>query len=97
MTRNKKGKRILKLAVVVVICFIFCWSPFAIYVILIEYYGRKLSNKAEIIPLAFAILNSLINPFLYFKIMSKIKICTKCRRRDRSESGRLIQVKTREL
>ena len=79
---NKKEKRLLKLAIAMNVCFSLCWLPFAIFATIYRVAGKLPETGISVylyegITLMPAILNSLLNPFLYFKIMTKCKICNK--------------------
>ena len=88
--RNRKEKKFVVLAVAFVLAFAFCWLPFAVYASIVMTASSKekkfeltqgaLHEKYLFLP---AGLNSLINPFLYFKFAIKINICSYYRRRDR--------------
>ena len=82
-TFDKRERNLMKLAVGIVSTFMLCWLPFACYATLYVTETIESQLKPAIYELPFlllAILNSLINPFLYFKIMTKMNFCRKCKR-----------------
>ena len=61
-------KRVLRVLVIVVICFVACWLPFAVYHGILERYLKKFPNPMDamrLITYSFGIVNSTCNPFIY--------------------------------
>ena len=78
-TRNRKEKKFKILAVSMVLAFAFCWLPFSLNASYIMASDDRNGFLQETYLLVLIYLNSLINPFLYFKLMTKMKTCKKRR------------------
>lgn len=66
---DKTRKRVTKMLLIVVICFLLCWAPFVIYTGFIERSVAPFPNPADtvrVITYGFGLLNSVCNPFIYF-------------------------------
>uniref|UniRef100_A0A914I8C1 G-protein coupled receptors family 1 profile domain-containing protein n=1 Tax=Globodera rostochiensis TaxID=31243 RepID=A0A914I8C1_GLORO len=67
---EKAKNRTLRMTVVVVLCFLFCWTPYTVAMFI--HFLRSAANERPISPLlskflyAFAVFNSAISPYLYF-------------------------------
>ncbi|KAL3102122.1 hypothetical protein niasHS_003531 [Heterodera schachtii] len=67
---EKAKNRTLRMTVVVVFCFLFCWTPYTVAMFI--HFLRSAANERPISPLlskflyAFAVFNSAISPYLYF-------------------------------
>ncbi|XP_066929128.1 alpha-1A adrenergic receptor-like [Clytia hemisphaerica] len=85
--RNRKEKKFAMMAVAFVLAFVFCWLPFAIFASIVitapeeKKFDFSRSGENERFLFIPAGLNSLINPFLYFKFASKMNIFSFCKRR----------------
>ena len=61
--------RVVRVLVIVVICYVACWLPFAIYHGFLEQYLKKAPNPMDAVRLityGLGIMNSICNPFIYF-------------------------------
>ena len=77
--KKKQEMRFARLAIGIILTFGFCCLPWSIYATLYVLEGvskehRVIKHLVMFVPF---LLNSLLNPFLYFSIMSKWKICGK--------------------
>ena len=78
-----KEKKFVKLAIAIVLAFVCCWLPFSIQATIFLYWGKytgKPNYKVEFYCLIPILSNSIINPFVYFKMMNKVKFCVKCKK-----------------
>ena len=65
---EQSRKRVLRVLVVVVICFVICWLPFAIYHGILERYLKEPPNPNDVVRLityGVGLANSMCNPFIY--------------------------------
>ena len=65
---EQSRKRVLRALVVVVICFVICWLPFAVYHGILERYLREPPNPNDVVRLityGVGLANSMCNPFIY--------------------------------
>ena len=68
-TMDKTRKRVTRMLLIVVICFLLCWAPFVVYTGFIERWVAPFPNPADpvrVITYAFGLFNSVCNPFIYF-------------------------------
>ena len=66
---EKSRRRVLRMLVMVVICFVVCWLPFAVYFGLLVQHLREFPNVMDLVSLityGLGISNSVFNPFIYF-------------------------------
>ena len=66
---EKSRRRVLRVLVIVVICFVVCWLPFAVYFGLLVQHLREFPNVMDpvsLITYGLGISNSVFNPFIYF-------------------------------
>ena len=66
---EKSRRRVLRVLVIVVICFVVCWLPFALYFGLLVQHLREFPNVMDpvrLITYGLGISNSVCNPFIYF-------------------------------
>ncbi|CAH3175424.1 unnamed protein product, partial [Porites lobata] len=66
---EKSRRRVLRVLVIVVICFVICWLPFAVYFGLLVQHLREFPNVMDLVSLityGLGISNSVFNPFIYF-------------------------------
>ncbi|EDO41480.1 predicted protein [Nematostella vectensis] len=66
---RRSKRRILKMLLIVVAAFMFCWLPFVAYAGFVEPYLETFPNPGDLIRLAsycLGLTNSLINPVIYF-------------------------------
>eukprot|EP00111_Clytia_hemisphaerica_P023479 TCONS_00069182-protein len=84
--QKTKEKKFVKLSIAIVLAFAFCWLPLAIHSTIFFYWGKYKGydvTSEESYVMMPILLNSIINPFLYFKMMSKVGFCTKFKNRNR--------------
>ena len=86
--RKAKEKKFVKLALFIVLAFVCCWLPFAIQATVFLYWGKYTGDTAKkedyfMIPI---LLNSIINPFVYFQMMNKVGFCIKSQRREKERA-----------
>ena len=96
---EKSRRRVLRVLVIVVICFVVCWLPFALYFGLLMQHLRKLPNVKDpvrLITYGLGISNSVFNPFIYF-----FNVCGKSYRSMKSKflgkKGEIIVAKGRNM
>ena len=80
---EKSRRRVLRVLVIVVICFVVCWLPFALYFGLLVQHLREFPNVMDpvsLITYGLGISNSVFNPFIYFFNVCG-KSCRSMRRR----------------
>ena len=66
---QRSKKRVLRVLVIVVISFVACWLPFAVYHGILERYLKKFPNPMDamrLITYGLGIVNSICNPFIYY-------------------------------
>lgn len=66
---DRTRKRVTRMLLTVIICFLLCWAPFVIYSGFIEKYVAPFPNPGDlvrVITYSFGIFNSICNPFIYF-------------------------------
>ncbi|CAH3175428.1 unnamed protein product [Porites lobata] len=66
---ERSRKRVLRVLVIVVVCFVVCWLPFAVYFGLLVQHLREFPNVMDpvsLITYGLGISNSVFNPFIYF-------------------------------
>lgn len=66
---DRSRKRVLRVLLSVVFCFVACWLPFAVYHGILERYLKKPPNPMDAIRLTtygLGLANSLCNPFIYY-------------------------------
>ena len=92
-------RRVLRMLVMVVICFVVCWLPFALYFGLLMQHLRKLPNikdPVRLITYGLGISNSVCNPFIYF-----FNVCGRSYRSMKSrflgKKGEIIVAKGRNM
>ena len=81
--RRQRENKFMVLSISVVLAFASCWLPFSIYASIFVYRGKYLGEKIYDREMCYffpVLLNSIVNPFLYFKIMNKVPFCGKCRK-----------------
>ena len=79
---EKSRRRVLRVLVIVVVCFVVCWLPFAFYFGLLVKHLREFPNVMDpviLITYGLGISNSVCNPFIYF-----FNVCGKSFRSARS-------------
>ena len=62
-------KRVLRVLLIVVVCFVTCWLPFAVYHGILEQHIKKSPNpmdKVRLITYVMGLANSICNPFIYY-------------------------------
>ena len=62
-------KRVLRVLLIVVLCFVICWLPFALYHGILERYLKEYPNPmdgARLITYGLGLANSMCNPFIYY-------------------------------
>ena len=62
-------QRVVRVLVIVVICYVVCWLPFAIYHGFLEQHLKEAPNPMDAVRLityGLGIMNSICNPFIYF-------------------------------
>ena len=80
---EKSRRRVLRVLVIVVICFVVCWLPFALYFGLLVQHLREFPNVMDpvsLITYGLGISNLAFNPFIYFFNVCG-KSCRSMRRR----------------
>ena len=66
---ERSRKRVLRVLLIVVICFVFFWLPFAVYHGILERYLKEPPNPMDavrIITYGLGLANSTCNPFIYY-------------------------------
>ena len=66
---DRSRKKVLRVLLIVVICFITCWLPFAIYHGILERYLKEPPNPMDAVRLityGVGLVNSMCNPFIYY-------------------------------
>lgn len=66
---ERSRKRVLRALLTVVICFVVCWLPFAVYHVILEQHLREPPNPIDAIRLitySMGLANSMCNPFIYY-------------------------------
>ena len=96
---EKSRRRVLRVLVIVVICFVVCWLPFAVYFGLLVQHLREFPNVMDpvrLITYGLGISNSVCNPFIYF-----FNVCGKSYRSMKSrflgKKGEIIVAKGRNM
>lgn len=68
-----------KLTLIVVLCFVVCWSPFCITQLVMAYSPPKQAGAAETIFVLLACLNSCTNPWIYLafsgSLINHLRVC----------------------
>lgn len=66
---QRSRRRVTRMLLIVVVVFLFCWSPFVIYTGFIERYVASFPNPADTVRLilySLGLANSICNPFIYY-------------------------------
>ena len=66
---ERSRKRVLRVLLIVVVCFVICWLPFALYHGMLERYLKEYPNPmdaARLITYGLGLANSTCNPFIYY-------------------------------
>ena len=66
---EQSRKRVLRVLLIVVICFVSCWLPFAVYHGILERHLKEFPNPmdaARLITYGVGLVNSMCNPFIYY-------------------------------
>ena len=66
---ERSRKRVLRVLLIVVICFVTCWLPFAVYHGILERHLKEYPNPmdaARLITYGLGLANSMCNPFIYY-------------------------------
>jgi len=66
---ERSRKRVLRVLLIVVICFVTCWLPFALYHGILERYLKEPPNPMDAVRLityGVGLANSTCNPFIYY-------------------------------
>lgn len=66
---ERTGKKVLRVLLIVVICFVFCWLPFTLYHGILERYLKEFPNPMDAVRLityGVGLANSTCNPFIYY-------------------------------
>ena len=66
---ERSRKRVLRVLLIVVICFVTCWLPFAVYHGILERHLKEYPNHmdaARLITYGVGLANSMCNPFIYY-------------------------------
>jgi len=66
---ERSRKRVLRVLLIVVICFVTCWLPFALYHGILEQYVKEPPNPMDAVRLityGVGLANSMCNPFIYY-------------------------------
>ena len=66
---ERSRERVLRVLLIVVICFVICWLPFALYHGMLERYLKEYPNpmdSARLITYGLGLANSFCNPFIYY-------------------------------
>ena len=66
---ERTGKKVLRVLLIVVICFVICWLPFTLYHGILERYLREFPNPMDAVRLityGVGLANSTCNPFIYY-------------------------------
>ena len=66
---ERSRKRVLRVLLIVVICFVTCWLPFAVYHGILERHLKEYPNPmdaARLITYGVGLANSMCNPFIYY-------------------------------
>ena len=90
--RKRKERRFIMLSIGIVVAFALCWLPLTIFETLFVFgvISWEEQTRKEMVLSIPLVLNSLLNPFLYFKIMNKLDCgLMRCRKRKdvRDEEG----------
>ena len=65
----RSRKRVLRVLLIVVVCFVICWLPFAVYHGILEQHIKKSPNPMDTVRLiayGLGLANSICNPFIYY-------------------------------
>ncbi|XP_073241106.1 prolactin-releasing peptide receptor-like [Porites lutea] len=65
----RSRKRVLRVLLIVVVCFVICWLPFAVYHGILEQHLKKSPNPMDTVRLiayGLGLANSICNPFIYY-------------------------------
>ena len=66
---ERSRKRVLRVLLIVVICFVTCWLPFAVYHGILERHLKEYPNpmdSSRLITYGVGLANSMCNPFIYY-------------------------------
>ena len=66
---KRSRERVLRVLVIVVICYVVCWLPFAVYHGILEQHLKKFPNpmdEVRLVVYGLGIVNSICNPFIYY-------------------------------
>ena len=66
---ERSRKRVLRVLLIVLICFVTCWLPFALYHGILERYLKEPPNPMDVVRLityGVGLVNSMCNPFIYY-------------------------------
>ena len=66
---ERSRKSVLRVLLIVVICFVICWLPFALYHGILEQYLKEYPNPMDAVRLityGLGLANSMCNPFIYY-------------------------------
>ena len=65
----RSRKRVLRVLLIVVVCFVICWLPFAVYHGILEQHIKTSPNPMDTVRLityGLGLANSICNPFIYY-------------------------------
>lgn len=72
--RESQKKNIVRMLIVIILCFILCWSPFfAIHIVMLHSPLNMTLRVCQALALLSGYTNSLINPVIYFFLNAKFK------------------------